>query len=115
MEQRFDFPMFSFTPGMPGMGMADMGANHPAHYATPHFPYHQTASQQFGATSMLHQNSSLELGLPPHQPHYPPNLGSAVASSMNLTNSESEGATGGAGYKMEHDIYYYSVSVIIFS
>lgn len=61
---------------------------------------------------MLHgQNpSALELGLPPHQPHYPPNLGSAVASSMNLTQSESEGAAGG-NYKMEHhDLYYYSVS-----
>lgn len=106
MDQRFDFPMFSFTPGM-GMGM-DMAPNHP-HYQ-PHFPYHQ--SQQFAAAAAA--NSTLDLGLSvTHQSsHYPPNLGSAVASSMNLTNSESEGATGGS-YKMEHDLYYYSVSEIL--
>lgn len=109
MEQRFtDFPnLFSFPPGM-GMGM-DMGANHP-HYAS-HFPYQSTQQFPHPHSSMLHQNTTLDLGLPPHQPHYPSNLGTAVASSMNLTNSTSEseaGATGGS-YKMEHDLYYYSV------
>lgn len=111
MEQRFtDFPnLFSFPHGM-GMGMSvgDMAAN--PHYAS-HFPYQ--SSQQFAHphTSMLQHNPSLELGLPPHQPHYP-SMGTAVASSMNLTNStsDSDGAAGGS-YKMEHDLYYYSVSI----
>ncbi|XP_063707074.1 segmentation protein cap'n'collar isoform X2 [Culicoides brevitarsis] len=109
MEQRFtDFPnLFSFPHGM-GMGMSvgDMASN--PHYAS-HFPYQ--SSQQFAHphSSMLQHNPSLDLGLPPHQSHYPSNLGTAVASSMNLTNStsDSDGATGGS-YKMEHDLYYYS-------
>lgn len=111
MEQRFtDFPnLFSFPHGM-GMGMSvgDMAAS--PHYAS-HFPYQPPQQFAHPHTSMLQHNPSLELGLPPHQPHYPSNLGTAVASSMNLTNStsDSDGATGGS-YKMEHDLYYYSVS-----
>ncbi|XP_017142591.1 segmentation protein cap'n'collar isoform X2 [Drosophila miranda] len=49
------------------------------------------------------------------QPHYGHNLGSAVTSSMHLTNSshEAEGAAAAAAaagnaYKMEHDLMYYA-------
>lgn len=51
--------------------------------------------------------------LPSQQPHYAtPNLGSAVSSSMHLTNSSHEGDVLGAtsNYKTEHDMMYYSVN-----
>lgn len=112
MEQRFtDFPnLFPFPHGM-GMGMS-VGDMAPNHYAS-HFPYQTTQQFSHSHPSMLHQNSTLDLGLAPHQPHYASNLGTAVASSMNLTNSTSEseaGATGGS-YKMDPEMYYFSVSL----
>lgn len=58
----------------------------------------------------MHNASLAELGA--SQPHYGPNLGTAVSSSMHITNSshESDGA-GATGYKMDPEMMYYSVSV----
>lgn len=101
----------------PGMGVGEMAPPHP-HYPT-HYPHHYQAAtpiSQHGPQfphhhphhSMLHHNASLaDMG--PTQPHYGPNLGSAVASSMHLTNSSSETDAGATGYKLEHDMMYYSV------
>lgn len=46
------------------------------------------------------------------QPHYGHNLGSAVTSSMHLTNSSHDSADNNStsGYKIDHDMMYYSVS-----
>ena len=53
------------------------------------------------------------------QPHYGHNLGSAVSSSMHLTNSSHDAdgaaaaaaaAAAGGNYKMEHEMMYYAVS-----
>lgn len=50
--------------------------------------------------------------LPPQQSYYPSaNLGTAVSSSMHLTNSSHDSDVGGAsGYKMDQELQYYSVS-----
>lgn len=45
----------------------------------------------------------------PQQPHYAPNLGTAVSSSMHLTNASHETDVGATGYKMDHDMMYYTV------
>lgn len=61
--------------------------------------------------AVLHNATLADLGT--QQPHYGANLGTAVSSSMHITNAahESEGA---AGYKMDHDnMMYYSVSILL--
>lgn len=58
--------------------------------------------------AVLHNASLAEIASQPPS-HYSSNLGSAVASSMHLTNSTSETDAGNATYKMEHDLMYYSV------
>lgn len=53
------------------------------------------------------------IGVPTQQPHYVgSNLGSAVSSSMHLTNSSHDSDVSGAvsGYKMDSEMMYYSVS-----
>lgn len=61
--------------------------------------------------AVLHNASLAEIASQPTSSHhYSSNLGSAVASSMHLTNSTSETDAGNASYKMEHDMMYYSVS-----
>jgi nuclear factor erythroid 2 len=114
MEQRWQdlANLLSLPPGMGvGMGVGDMA---PPHYPS-HYPHHYQAAapmSQHGQFthhphSVLHHNASLaDLG--PTQPHYGPNLGSAVSTSMHLTNSSSETDAGATGYKMEHDMMYYS-------
>lgn len=60
----------------------------------------------------LHHNATLsDLGAAV-QPHYGPNLGTAVSSSMHLTNSSHDSDAGASGYKLDHDMMYYSVSII---
>ncbi|XP_075147822.1 NFE2 like bZIP transcription factor cap-n-collar isoform X2 [Haematobia irritans] len=84
-------------------------AQYPPPPPHPHHHHHHAA-----AAAMLHPNASLG-DLCSTQPHYGHNLGSAVTSSMHLTNSTHDsdvtgvgaGAVGGA-YKMEHDMMYYS-------
>lgn len=51
--------------------------------------------------------------LPPQQSYYPSaNLGTAVSSSMHLTNSSHDSDVGAAsGYKMDQELQYYSVGV----
>uniref|UniRef100_A0A1A9WBF1 BZIP domain-containing protein n=1 Tax=Glossina brevipalpis TaxID=37001 RepID=A0A1A9WBF1_9MUSC len=100
----------------------------------PPHPHHH--HHHHHATTVLHPNASLG-DLCSAQPHYGHNLGSAVSSSMHLTNSSAHdttdvsggggsgggvGAVGGVGgigvgvvgannvsaYKMEHDMLYYS-------
>lgn len=53
------------------------------------------------------------IGVPPQQPHYVgSNLGSAVSSSMHLTNSSHDSDGGVSGYKMDSEMMYYSVSTL---
>lgn len=56
--------------------------------------------------------------LPSQQSHYAtPNLGSAVSSSMHLTNSSHENDVLGAtsNYKSEHEMMYYTVTTTFLS
>ncbi|KAM7362055.1 NFE2 like bZIP transcription factor cap-n-collar isoform 2-T5 [Cochliomyia hominivorax] len=131
MEHRFQDIASLFNPmGVVG-GVSDMSPyphypTHPYSYQSgpqhaqyppppppPHPHHHHHAA-------MLHPNASLG-DLCSTQPHYGHNLGSAVSSSMHLTNSSHDsdvsgvgaGAVGGSGanlgaYKMEHDMMYYS-------
>lgn len=81
--------------------------------ATGSIPQH--AGQYHSHAAVLQNASLAELGGQPGQPPYyagAPNLGSAVSSSMHLTNSTSETDAGATGYKMEHEMMYYSVSLI---
>lgn len=84
-------------------------------FAHPHHPHSHPA--------VLHNASLADItsqGAASHPHHhlaggtaasYSSNLGSAVATSMHLTNSTSETDAGNSTYKMEHDLYY-SVSDI---
>lgn len=137
MEHRFQDIASLFNPmGVVG-GVSDMSPHYPHHYPT--HPYSYQSGPQHAqyppppppphphhhhhAAAMLHPNASLG-DLCSTQPHYGHNLGSAVSSSMHLTNSTHDsdvsgvGAVGGSGanigaYKMEHDMMYYSVSFSI--
>ncbi|XP_073815554.1 NFE2 like bZIP transcription factor cap-n-collar isoform X2 [Musca autumnalis] len=120
MEQRLQDIASLFNPmGVVG-GVSEMSPY--PHYPTHPYTY-QSAPQHaqyppppphphhhHHAAAMLHPNASLG-DLCSTQPHYGHNLGSAVSSSMHLTNSTHDsdvtGAVGGA-YKMEHDMMYYS-------
>uniref|UniRef100_A0A2M4DKG2 Putative bzip transcription factor nrf1 n=1 Tax=Anopheles darlingi TaxID=43151 RepID=A0A2M4DKG2_ANODA len=118
MEQRWQdlANLLSFPPGMGvGMGVADMPPAHPSH-AHPHYPAHYPSYQPSGGLGPQHgqyhhpavlQNASLA-DIAPAQPHYGANLGSAVATSMHLTNSTSETDAGSSGYKMDPEMMYYS-------
>jgi nuclear factor erythroid 2, invertebrate len=69
----------------------------------PHHPHSHPA--------VLHNASLADIApQPTTSHHYTSNLGSAVATSMHLTNSSSESDAGNSTYKMEHDMMYYSVS-----
>ncbi|XP_053676062.1 segmentation protein cap'n'collar [Anopheles nili] len=122
MEQRWQdlANLLSFPPGMGvGMGVADMPPSHPSHAHYPsHYPSYQPtggiAGPQHGqyhhpSHAAVLQNASLA-DISPAQPHYGANLGSAVATSMHLTNSTSETDAGTSGYKMDPDMMYYSNS-----
>lgn len=125
MEHRFQDIASLFNPmGVVG-GVSEMTPY--SHYPTHHYSYQ--SGPQHGQYppppppphshhhhhAMLHPNASLG-DLCSTQPHYGHNLGSAVTSSMHLTNSSHDsdisgvgaGAVGGT-YKMEHDMMYYSV------
>ena len=123
MEQRLQDIASLFNP-IPSMG--EMSPY--THYPTHHYSYQSpggipTAAQHaqypppphhHGHHAMLHPNTTLG-DICSAQSHYGHNLGSAVASSMHLTNtshdSDPAGASGVGAYKMEHDMMYYSVSI----
>ncbi|XP_067618210.1 segmentation protein cap'n'collar isoform X2 [Eurosta solidaginis] len=127
MEQRLQDIASFFNP------ISSMGVDMPPypHYPTHPYPYQSTAPQHaqypppppppphphhHSHHAMLHANGTLG-DICPTQPHYGHNLGSAVTSSMHLTNSSHEADGGPAGaaasnngggpYKMEHDMMYY--------
>lgn len=160
--------IFNPLPGMTmmGNGMPEMSGPY-THYASTH-PYPPTGSYQAaaaaaaasygGAAGAQTQNQNLLYSTPHHhaamlppnaalmnefcntQPHYGHNIGSAVSSSMHITNSAHDGSDfnmafgvgiGGMGgansnslnilgnnanipaptaYKMEHDMLGYTVS-----
>lgn len=82
---------------------------HDQYASHPHMPLHMA---DLGSQSTLPSGS---VGAPlslPQQSHYASsNLGSAVSSSMHLTNSSHDSDVGAASaYKMESDMMYYSVS-----
>ncbi|KAL9891797.1 NFE2 like bZIP transcription factor cap-n-collar isoform 2-T9 [Glossina fuscipes fuscipes] len=130
VEQRLQDIASLFNPmGVVG-GVSEMSPY--SHYPTHHYSY-QSATQHaqyppppppppphphhHHHATVLHPNASLG-ELCSAQPHYGHNLGSAVSSSMHLTNSTHDadisgvGAVGGVSnvgaYKMEHDMLYYS-------
>ncbi|XP_059621555.1 segmentation protein cap'n'collar isoform X2 [Phlebotomus argentipes] len=116
MEQRWQdlANLLSLSPGMGvGMGVGDI-PSHPhysSHYSyqpsAPSIPQHSQFTHPHSHPAVLHNASLSDLGAA-GQPHYGPNLGSAVASSMHLTNSSTETDGGASGYKMDPDILYYS-------
>lgn len=71
-------------------------------------PHSQIALHNASLADLGAAQSTLPLG--PQQSHYAPNVGTAVSSSMHLTNSSHETDVGAAGYKMDHDLMYYTVS-----
>lgn len=113
MEQRWQdlANMLSFPPGMGvGMGVGELPPAHPHPHYPPHYSYQATGAipqhGQYHSHAAVLQNASLaDIG--PSQPHYGPNLGSAVSTSMHLTNSTSETDAGATGYKMDHEMMYY--------
>ncbi|GAB0095618.1 segmentation protein cap'n'collar [Sergentomyia squamirostris] len=116
MEQRWQdlANLLSLSPGMGvGMGVGDI-SSHPhysSHYSyqQPSIPQHSQFPHPHSHPAVLHNASLSDLGAAAAgQPHYGPNLGSAVASSMHLTNSSTETDGGASGYKMDPDILYYS-------
>ncbi|XP_055382451.1 segmentation protein cap'n'collar [Condylostylus longicornis] len=104
MEQRLQDIASLFNPM--GVGVGEMAPY--SHYPS---PYYQSGPPmqhgQFPHHPVLH-NSSLAAELGGPQPHYGHNLGSAVTSSMHLTNASHENDASGTAYKMEHDMMYYS-------
>ncbi|XP_076160933.1 NFE2 like bZIP transcription factor cap-n-collar isoform X2 [Ptiloglossa arizonensis] len=112
MEQRWqDLASLLSLPGAP-----DHFA-HPAHPAHPGYPGHGISHSHYEAQrNVLLHNATLAPPVgdlnstsPYHNVGGSSNLGSAVATSMNLTNSsESIGAESGAAYKSEPtDMMYY--------
>lgn len=123
--------LFNPIPGMGvGMNMSDMApySHYPSHFSyqgagalsqaeqySSH-PYMALHMQELSSQSNLSNASagpSNSLPLPlPQQLHYPaPNLGTAVSSSMHLTNSSHDSDIGvSSGFKMDSDMMYYSVS-----
>lgn len=95
------------APGTPGQhGQYGSGANATLQPPPPPPPPHHAAM-------LHHPNAALGDICPTGQPHYGHNLGSAVTSSMHLTNSSHEAdgaAAAAAAYKVEHDLMYYGVS-----
>lgn len=79
-------------------------------FAHPHHPHSHPAVLHNASLAEISQGATSH----PHHPHlagsaaspYSSNLGSAVATSMHLTNSTSETDAGNSTYKMEHDLYY---------
>ncbi|XP_037049907.1 segmentation protein cap'n'collar isoform X4 [Bradysia coprophila] len=116
MEQRLQdiASLFNPIPGMGvGMGPADMASysHYPSHYSyqsSAPLPQHgQFSHPHPHSHAVLHNASLAELGA--SQPHYGPNLGTAVSSSMHITNSSHDADAGAAGYKIDHDnMMYYS-------
>ncbi|CAD6995320.1 unnamed protein product [Ceratitis capitata] len=140
MEQRLQDIASFFNP-ISGMGVVGGVSDMPPY---PHYPTHPYSYQSAAGIpapppqhaqypppppphphhphshhAMLHANATLGDICTPTQPHYGHNLGSAVTSSMHLTNashdadggaSASAGAAGGnvGAYKMEHDMMYYT-------
>ncbi|XP_050317500.1 segmentation protein cap'n'collar isoform X3 [Bactrocera neohumeralis] len=114
-----DMPPYPHYPTHPYSYQGAAGIPAPpqhAQYPPPPPPH----SHHHSHHAMLHANATLG-DICPTQPHYGHNLGSAVTSSMHLTNSSHEadagaaasaGAAGGnvGAYKMEHDMMYYTNS-----
>lgn len=114
-----DMPPYPHYPTHPYSYQGAAGIPAPPQHAQyppppPPHPHHHSHH------AMLHANATLG-DICPTQPHYGHNLGSAVTSSMHLTNSSHDadgGAAASAGaasgnvgaYKMEHDMMYYTVS-----
>nr|AIN41793.1 transcription factor cap and collar [Bactrocera dorsalis] len=112
-----DMPPYPHYPTHPYSYQGAAGIPAPpqhAQYPPPPPPHHHSHH------AMLYANATLG-DICPTQPHYGHNLGSAVTSSMHLTNSSHEadagaaasaGAAGGnvGAYKMEHDMMYYTNS-----
>lgn len=88
---------------------------HDQYAAHQHMALHNVSASDMGANQTI---GSIGPTIPPissQQSHYAtPNLGSAVSSSMHLTNSSHESDVLGAisNYKTEHDMMYYSVILL---
>lgn len=88
---------------------------HDQYAAHQHMALHNVSASghsDMGANQTIGSIGSTIPPIPPQQSHYAtPNLGSAVSSSMHLTNSSHDSDVLGAtsNYKTEHDMMYYSV------
>ncbi|EDV94476.1 GH21438 [Drosophila grimshawi] len=113
-------PTGAAAPGMPPSAAQQYGQ---AAVAAPSLPpppppHHSHGHSHGHHAAMLHANSTLG-DLCSSQPHYGHNLGSAVSSSMHLTNASHEAdaaasaaaaaaAAASSNYKMEHEMMYYA-------
>lgn len=84
-------------------------------YASQHMAIHNVAAGEMGANQAIGSIGAPIPSLAAQQPHYAiPNLGTAVSSSMHLTNSSHENDVLGAAsnYKSDHDMnmYHYGVN-----
>lgn len=85
---------------------------HDQYAAHQHMALHNVSASDMGANQTIGSIGSAIPPIPTQQSHYAtPNLGSAVSSSMHLTNSSHDSDVLGAtsNYKTEHDMMYYSV------
>lgn len=75
---------------------------------------HNAAASEMAANQSIGSIGTSIPSLAAQQQHYPiPNLGTAVSSSMHLTNSSHDSDVLGAAstnYKTDEDMMYYSVS-----
>lgn len=74
---------------------------------------HNVTASEMGANQTIGSIGTPIPALATQQPHYAiPNLGTAVSSSMHLTNSSHDSDVLGAAsnYKSDHDMMYYSVN-----
>lgn len=83
-------------------------------YASQHMAIHNAAASEMAANQSIGSIGTSIPSLAAQQQHYPiPNLGTAVSSSMHLTNSSHDSDVLGAAstnYKTDEDMMYYSVS-----
>lgn len=88
---------------------------HDQYAAHQHMALHNVPTSDMSVNQTVGSIGSTIPPLPSQQSHYAtPNLGTAVSSSMHLTNSSHESDVLGAAstYKNEHDMMYYSVSLL---
>lgn len=97
--------------GATALPQHDQYSTHPHPHS--HMALHNVTLAELGSNQSTLPPGSMGPTIPltSQQSHYAtPNLGTAVSSSMHLTNSSHESDVGAtSGYKMDHDMMYYTV------